>query len=310
MKNNSLSTKGLSLSQAQSISNLCNQACKDINSKLSNINNATKTLEINDKFYIETQGHPIPDNIDELLKQKSELHAVQAFLMENITAKSELIDSLHKKVFVYDVPQPKYPEFIQDEYKGSSLVDEDWGWSQLTTSEYNEYLEVESFASHYGQFIHKGGKLDKLRNELPTIKTLEWIEIDNDKKTPLNVTIHHTIEQLGEVHEKLASKHRLYEQKVNYYKAKVKNLVTNENARIIKELSDRQTLINESNSKLNNEYFSMKNEWDSNFKSARISFEEKRQKDILEASTLRIMVDNRFKHIIDNYLNKLSTEEE
>lgn len=310
MKNNSLSSKGLSLSQAQSISNLCNQASKDISFKLNNINNATKSLEINDKTYIETQGFPMPDNIDEFLKQKSELHAVQAFLMENITAKSELIESLRKKVFIYDVLPPENPKYIQDEYDGPTLVDEDWGWSQLTTSEYNEYLEVEAFASHYGQFIHKGGKLDKLRNELPTIKTLEWIEIDNDKKTPLNVVVHHTIEQLGEIHEKLASKHRLYEQKVNYYKAKVKNLVTNENARIMKELSDRQISINEQNSKLTSEYLSRKNEWDSNYKSARISFEEKRQKDILDASTLRIMVDNRFKHIIDYYLNKLATEEE
>jgi hypothetical protein len=83
-------------------------------------------------------------------------------------------------------------------------VNEEWGWQQLTSSEYNEYLEAEAFAAHYGQFIHKGGKLDRLRNELPKLKTLEWIEVEKDKKTPMNVEIHHTIDELGELHKNLS----------------------------------------------------------------------------------------------------------
>lgn len=39
MKANSLSPKGLSMVQAQSISNLCNQAAATIEAQLSNINN-------------------------------------------------------------------------------------------------------------------------------------------------------------------------------------------------------------------------------------------------------------------------------
>jgi hypothetical protein len=114
-------------------------------------------------------------------------------------------------------------------------VNEKWGWDQLTVAEYNEFLEAEAFAAHIGQFIHKGGKLDQLRAELPTIKTLEFMEIETGKKTPMTISVHHKADDLMELHEELAGLHRGYEQKVNYFKAKVKNAVTAENARIAKE---------------------------------------------------------------------------
>ena len=87
---NSLNTTGLSLSQAQSISNLCFQRTQDISSNLSVINNAEKTLKIGNETYIETVGNKIPANVVELLLEKALLHATQAFLMENIKAKDSL----------------------------------------------------------------------------------------------------------------------------------------------------------------------------------------------------------------------------
>lgn len=84
---NSLNTKGLSLSQAQSISNLCFQRTQDIANNLSVINNAEKTLKIGDETYVETVGNKIPTNVVDLLLEKALLHSTQAFLMENIKAK-------------------------------------------------------------------------------------------------------------------------------------------------------------------------------------------------------------------------------
>ena len=51
---NSLSSKGLSMSQAQSISNLCNQRSKEITNKLGDINNISKHLTIGEDTYVET----------------------------------------------------------------------------------------------------------------------------------------------------------------------------------------------------------------------------------------------------------------
>jgi len=300
---NSLSSKGLSMSQAQSISNLCNQRAKEISTKLDNINNVSKELTIGTETYIETQGNPIPDNVVYLLQEKASLSATQAFLMENIKAKDELINEIRFEVFDYGVEEPLRPREVSEVLP--SEVGEEWSWDQLTQAEYNEYLEAEAYASHIGQFIHKRGTLDRLRAELPNIKTLEFMEIEVGKKTPLKVTIHHTSEQLLTIHEELAALHRGYEQRVNYFKAKVKNAVTSENARIQRERADIQSTANAENEKLRREYTDACSKFYEERKRASQEFEAKRQERIQEAANLKINVAERFQGVIDTFLNQL-----
>ena len=307
MKKHSLSTKGLSLSQAQSVSNLCNQRAKDIQASISVINNAEKTITIDSKDYTKTVGNAIPYEIVDLLKEKARLHATQAFLMENIKAKEELLTNAMRKPFEFDVEMPESPD-----YADTPLIDpinEDWGWEQLTAEEYNKYLEAEAYASHVGQFIHGGGKLDKLRKELPTMELLEWTEIEVGKKTPVVVNPHHTSEYLADLHEDLSGLHREYEQKVNYYKAKVKNLVTMELARIAKENANIQSADSEKNDKIMTEYRDARKAWMAQRAQASNEFEEARQKEIASIAALRIEVSPIFKDTVDGFLSKLNTEE-
>lgn len=305
MAQHSLSTTGLSLSQAQSISNLCNQRSKTIASVLNMVNNVSKQLTVGSEVYTETTGNPMPANVMDLLKEKARLHAAQAFLMENIRAKDQLIHAEKDASFYYsdEVPAPQRPE--QKHFEHIPLVDEQWGWNQLSANEYNEYLEAEAFASHIGQFIHKGGKLDQLREELPKLKTLEWIEIETGKKTPLKVSIHHNPAQLLQLHEELAALHRQYEQRVNYFKAMVKNLVTQENARIAKENAIGQEAVNHENSVAYEEYLKEHRIWSDAAKVATSKFEEARQKKIAEIAAMRIQVPARFQPVIDEFLPKL-----
>jgi len=304
MKKNSLSNTGLSLSQAQSISNLCFQRAKDIDNELRTVNNVQKELKINGETYVETVGKKLPVDTIQLLVEKSKLHACQAFLMENIKAKDQMITELQREHFVYNVEEPESPKHLT--YQELPLVNEVWGWSQLSVGEYNEYLESEAYASHIGQFIHKDGKLDFLRRELPSIKTLEWITIKDGEKTPLKVTIHHTQSELTELHETLASMHRKYEQRVNYFKAKVKNIVTDENARLSKENSVKIAEVIRENEKMNKEFNVVYTKFlDEKLKSKQ-DFETTRQEKIKETASLRIQVDVRFQEVIDEFLNKLS----
>jgi len=300
MKKNSLDSKGLSMSQAQSISNLCNQRSRDISFKLRDINNVEKVLKIGEETYTETPGKKMPENVVDLLADKSRLHATQAFLMENIKAKDEMLTEIKNRQMEFHLPAPESVEL--QNAKIESAVNEDWGWDQLSLSEYNEYLEAEAFASHVGQFIHKGGKLDNLRSELPTLKTLEWIEVEAGKKTPLKVSVHHTAEELGDLHEQLAGVHRTHEQRVNYFKAKVKNLVTTENARIAKENSVKEALVAEANQKVLSDYNKAKEEWQASYRKASHLFEEERQNEIKKTAALRIAIDPRFQTVIDMFL--------
>ena len=291
------------MSQAQSISNLCNQRAKEISTKLDNINNVSKELVIGSDTYVETNRNPIPENVVELLTTKARYSATQAFLMENIKAKDGLINEIRFEVFDYGVEEPLRPREVVETLP--TEVDENFGLDQMTAAEYNEYLEAEAYASHIGQFIHKRGTLDRLRAELPTIKTLEFMEIEVGKKTPLKVSIHHTSEQLLTIHEELAALHRGYEQKVNYFKAKVKNTVTSENARIQRERADIQSRANAENEKLRREYADACSKFYEERKKASQEFEAKRQERIQEAANLKINVAERFQDVVDEFLNQL-----
>jgi len=302
---NSLSKTGLSLSQAQSISNLCNQRAREIENILTGINNATKEVKIGNELYQETVGKPMPKNVVDLLKEKAKLHAAQAFLMENIKAKDVWLKELKNKSFSSDLPAPVAPEYTR--YKEQELVDETWGKEQLTISEICEWLDCEATAAHIGQFIHKNGTLDKLRTELPKIKTLEFIVIKDGEKTPVKVIAHHTSEELLGLHEELAGLHRDAESRLNYFKAKVKNLVTENNAMIARINALEQGQVNAKNQKLMKEYRDSLSVWQDAIEKQRHEFEEQRQKEISTVAALRINIDKRFKDVIDMFMDLSNT---
>lgn len=307
MKANSLSVnKGLSLSQAQSISNLCNQRATEISNKLSVVNNYSKVVHVDGEYHVTVKGCELPENVVDLLTEKAELHACQAFLMENIKAKDALLNQAKKEVA--DISKIEFPK--KYDYLDPIVipqVDENWGWAQLTKAEYNEYLEADAFAAHIGQFIHKGSILDTLRSELPTLPAIEWMTIKGDgTKSPVAIKIHHSSEELLRVHEKLANLHRGYEQKVNYYKAKVKNLVTQENARIAKLNADEQNEATKINNDRQMEYETAHKKATEEMRVIRSEFEKKRQDLIKEIASMRIEVDTRFQKTIDIFLPNLS----
>jgi hypothetical protein len=300
---NSLSKAGLSLSQAQSISNLCNQRVREIDNKLAVVNNASKHVTIDGVTYQETPGNPMPDNVVPLLTEKARLSATQAFLRENMKAKDDMLTAVRKLRFDAETMMPAYP--TRDKLERPNLqdeVEESWGWEQLTTAEYNEYLEVEAYAAHIGQFIHNRGKLDQLRKELPSMKTLEWLEVEVGKKTPVKVDTHHTAEQLLELHEELAALHRGHEQRVNYFKAKVKNLVTAENARIARANADEQARVNAINQKILAELESAQQVWLDAEREAIFEFQEQIENRIKEIAAYRIQVPARFQPVIDMFI--------
>lgn len=306
MKKNSLTPNhGLSLSQAQSISNLCNQRATEISNTLMSVNNASKSVEVDGKTHVTVKGRQIPSNVIDLLKEKAELHACQGFLMENIKAKDAMLTNA--KRMQADISGVKFPEdWVSEDPSQLLQVGEDWGWEQLTLVEVNEYTEAEAYASHIGQFIHNGSILDTLREELPNIPDIEWMNIKGDgTKSPVTITVHHTPDQLLKIHEDLAAIHRGYEQKVNYYKAKVKNLVTEENARIAKLNADAQTEAEKINKDRYNNYQVAFAKATEEVKTLRAEFEKTRQARIQEIVSMRITVDLRFQKTVDTFLSQI-----
>ena len=303
-KNNLTPNKGLSLSQAQSISNLCNQRASEIAKVLVSVNNYSKTVDVDGKTHEIVKGKSLPTNVVELLKEKARLHACQAFLMENMKAKEALLkDIKNAQPDFSGITVPKRPlqELMNVSNDLLSEVNETYGWEQLTPSEYNEYLEAEAYASHIGQFIHKDSILAGLRAELPEIPAIEWMTIKDGVKSPVTINVHHKSEDLLKLHEELAALHRQYEQRVNYFKAKVKNLTTERNAEIAKHNADLQNEAEAFNNKLNAEYDTAFKAYTEKTKSVKAEFEKIRQAKIKVIASMRIEIDPRFQEIIDTF---------
>jgi len=308
MKQNSLQSTGLSLSQAQSISNLCNQRAKEIDAKLSGVNNYSKTVKNGGETLTLVTAKPMPSDVVALLKEKASLHATQAFLMENIKAKDLLIKKAKSESVDLTalVTVPERPVLVKPIVLPE--VTEEWGWEQLSVTEVCKYLEAEAFAAHIGGFIHQGNTLDNLRRELPNINPIEWMVIKEGEKTPVKVITHHTSEKLLALHEDLAKLHREYEQDVNYYKAKVKNLTTIENARIAKENADAQHDAQKANNEVNATYQKALSAFGEETRTVQSDFEKERQEKIKNIASLRINVDERFQPVVDLFLKTLPTE--
>jgi hypothetical protein len=296
-----LANKGLSMSQAQSISNLCNQNAQEIQRELDSYNNCSKSITVGGQVYSLQEGMPMPGNILDLLKNKGDLHACQAFLMEALKGKDAEIQRLRNL-------QPDFSHLVKpereliDDYEVEYGVEESWGWSQLTDSEYAEYLQAEALASHLGQFIHKTGKLTQLRKELPNLPSIEWFEVETGKKTPVKVTKHHLSPVLMGIHEDIAEEHRVYEQRVNYYKAKVKNLVSDENARIQRVNADKAAEFLKLEKEAYEKHQMALDAYNGEILRLTMEFNSQRELDIKNTAALRISVDPRFQHVIDMFL--------
>jgi len=323
MKKNSLtSNKGLSLSQATSISNLCNQRAGEISAKLNGVNNYKKTVDIMaggvGKTHTTVVGKPLPEDVVVLLTEKAELHACQAFLMENIKAKDDMLkEAKNADADIATIEVPERPKTVSPLIKQLPAVNstegKEWGWSQLTAAEINEFLQVEAFASHIGQFIHEGKPLDLLRKELGKgIAPIDWMVINDGQKSPVVVTVHdsHTPEKLLAIHEELATLHRKHEQRVNYFKAKVKNITTEENARIAKINADAQNDAEKLNNDASAIYETATKAYNEKIRSIQAEFEKTRQATIKEIAAMRIQVDPRFQKTIDLFMTQISEVQE
>ena len=305
-----LNEKGLSMSQAQSVSNICNQKAEEIENVINNINNYSTIVSIGEKEFEQIPGRKMPENIVELILQLGAYRELQAYLMEATKYKDSLIKKLEydKSKFEYTFresnPYPKRKD-VEDVELKYTLSQEDV-WNTLSEKEITEYLSVEAKASTIGKFIHKKGKLTELRKELPSINKLGWTSDPSGKESYPTVTIiHHTPDELFKIHEELSNYHRLYESRVNYYKAKVKNLLHQENTIINNE---NQKLSNEYRarvSKVNAEYDKNVEDWYNKLREETLKFVEKTDNEINKISKLRIIVPLEHKELIDSLLENL-----
>lgn len=309
MKSKYLDPKnGLSMTDAKSISNLASQRVSEIKNKLNKVNNFSSSFTYGPNFEKITKqnAHPMPSDVKELLSECGKLTTLQAIIMEGLKEKEEILSSIENTSYVEVIDSPDYELSLV--YENIPQVDEDWAFSELPSSERYEYLEMQARCSEIGKFFHKGGHLDRLRRELNDAEPFETVSLKKDELIPVNRVFHHTSDYLMELHEELAREHREYEKRLNYFKAKVKNMVSDENIRIseenakgIQEVIEKNAEISARNEELRREYMAL-------HKKNVASAQAKKSALKKEASALKITVPSFLKSVVAELKGEESTE--
>lgn len=294
-----LDKKGLTMSAAQHMSNLCNQLSLELINGILSVNNYSETVVVDGVEYSMQKGitiNTIP--ITDQLKKASDLVSLQAYLMEAMKLKESRLSEVQNMIFDESIIEK--PELIEMlDYPQRKQVDFTYGWNQLSLAEKAEYLKLEATASIYGKSIHKDGHVTKLRNELSQLKEVNWMEIETGKKTPVIKKIHHNSADLLKLHTEINELYRQAESRLNYYKAKIKNLVTLENARLEGEYANKIVEINQQNEVKQQENAERIANYHNEVKRQTALFNQEKQNLIKEISELRIIIPEIFQSIVD-----------
>jgi len=290
-----LSNNGLSMSQATSISNSMTQRVNDIDSTMSNWTVIKETVFLKDKEIVNKNINlPDKEEINSLLREKQLLISAISWIMESVKVKNSYLEQIKRNKYSEPVPVLENIEYIPM----LNPVNEEWGMSKLSQSEIEEFVIRVAESSVIGKFIHKGSILEKLRNESNISEFVSMKRIGKEEFiSQLTVSVG-AFEELSSYHKELAEKHLESEKRVNYFKAKIQNLVNEENQRIIQVNSEN----NRKNSLLKEEAKSRLDKLISEYNLKVSEFEKENLKELSRVSKLRIVIPSQIQDTVNLYL--------
>lgn len=311
-----LGSHGLSTSDAVTYSNRCNQLAETALAKLDGFSPISKTFDLAGKTYTTVENNNVDEGIVvETLEYVSRLRTVQGYLMSAIKIKNKLIKDNSDETFNEEIMnemrkkdglEPIHISMSHPTMKHISLVlpviDESKIEEWLDENDLEEFFKNQALASTIGKFIHKDGTLDNIRKTLINTKLIEFIEIEDGKKTPVTVTKHQTPSDLILIHDNLAKLHREAEKKVNYYISKAKQNYLDVCNRMRKE---HELLVLEEKERFQkkvDEYRDLVNDYNESYKKYQIQHQELIQNKERELYGLKIVIP---KGEIEELLNEL-----
>lgn len=222
-----LGTKGLTSAEANYTANIVKELCERINNDISSMTLFKATLKFEGKEANFQKEYKV-DNLDTKCLQEGNLYALSAWLREGIKSKDSLIKLAETDEFDFVLKKT-----IANNYEIKSLLSEEQVKYNLPIDELAEYLIFEAKAAHIGKKIHPNGQFDKW---FKALKNTPIVQLHPDNKDYV-ITLDQTVqeEDLYKTYFQLQTEYREAEQKVNYYKSKVKTLLGEKNMEINNE---------------------------------------------------------------------------
>jgi len=218
-----LDTKGLTTAEANYTANIVKELCERISNDIKQLSLFKGTLNFQGKQAEYNKVHKV-ENLEEKCLEEGNLYALSAWLREAIKAKEALLKQVENDNF--DISLLNEVNYG----KSTSLLTEDEVKYSLPINELAEYLAYEAKAAHIGKKVHPNGIFEQWFNEIKNTPKVQITEINKDYIVEFDQVVDE--KDLYQIYLTLQKEYREAEQKVNYYKAKVKNLLNEKNQEI------------------------------------------------------------------------------
>ena len=218
--------------------------------------------------------------LEQTLKEISEAKALTAWLREAIKARENLVKEVKSKEIEH-IPQPE---------KGHILTEEEY-YASLSVDNRLRYYSLEAECATLGKYIHPDGKINNLRKNL---KDLPPVSLDKENDSIILVYKYEkTIkeEDLDNIFFQLQNKYRELQAQLNKYKYNC------------------QKAIEESQIKVDSEYFKAYSEWSLDTKNKVNELIEWKNKEIKRIGDLKIIIPKSLESIYQK-INNLGKEGE
>lgn len=217
--------KGLTSSSANYLANLSKEQLKETKAKLKHLSFVDKSVElINGNKKALRFGCGDPKALEGYLEKIAEMHSFNAWIREAIKAKEALLNNLilidvYKYCEIKGIELPEAPE-------KSNTISERTIIDEMDIKTRNRYLELEAYASTFGEYIHPDGRIADAREDM-----LERIELPNEvdgegrDMVIYSYTPSADPELVNEVYLSLQNRYRDYEKQLNAIKFNIKEQV-------------------------------------------------------------------------------------
>lgn len=277
-----LGDKGLSSSKANHIANQVNEKVKAAQRRLKQMFPAQIDAKVDDSWQEFRSRNFDKNTAADLFSVAGKYHPLNSWLRIAIKTKDRMLADLEGNHREREFPQPQPEQPYQQ-----PMVGEDWFLQQLNVREMHDYLSYEARAAAIGKAIHNEGLLTQWQEVFAQDKISRW-SIGGERTLVRVQADPEVASDVDELYFAMQGEHRLVNKRVNYWKAKMHDAVSEENQKRRR-----------SNAQVWDQYQKQLDAWHVRRKAwveaAEEAFEAERQ----SISRLKIVVPNELQSLVD-----------
>lgn len=296
------SKDGISSSQANHVANLVKEKNKVVAAELDRAQAYGQKMSYKSEWL--NLASPDHVNLTDLATQEGELYALSAWLREAISARNTLLEYYGKcaaSEFGQSVPDFDLPAVPQAKVIPSPAVATEGDiLAGFSIKELGEFWALGSKAAHIGKRIHVGGTIANIRNEtlMRRDKQTSFTKVD-DVSYPVQFLPVYDTEEIDSVFFALQEKHREFESRLNFYKARIQNGMTELNAKRQAEYKTTLAAEQQRYSAALNQYRADMELYNNALNQLSAANEEKRADKLREISAWKIAIPDELKSVYD-----------